>query len=58
MAASRYAIGGAPFIERTEGQIEQRRSGRVQDRDLDLPRRIVSRAECAEGRQPAHGRGR
>ena len=30
------------FIERTEGQIEERRSGRVQDRDLDLPRRTVS----------------
>ncbi len=42
MAASRYAIGGAAFMERTEGRIEQRRSGRVQDRDLDLPRRTVS----------------
>ena len=45
MAASRYAIGGTAFIERTEGQIEQRRSGRVQDRDLDLPRRTVSLEE-------------
>ncbi len=42
MAASRYAIGGTAFIERSEDQIEQRRSGRVQDRDLDLPRRTVS----------------
>ena len=39
MAASRYAIGGAAFMERTEGQIERRRSGRLQDQDLDLPRR-------------------
>jgi hypothetical protein len=38
MAASRYAIGGTAFVERTEERIEQRRSGRVQDRDLDLPR--------------------
>ena len=36
MAASRYAIGGAAFMERTEGQIERRRSGRLQDQDLDL----------------------
>jgi putative transposase len=42
MAASRYAIGGTTFIARSEAQIEQRRSGRVQDRDLDLPRRTVS----------------
>ncbi len=42
MAASRYAIGGAAFVERSEEQIEQRRSGRVQDQDLDLPRRTVS----------------
>ena len=42
MAANRYAIGGTAFIERTEEQIEERRSGRVQDRDLDLPRRTVS----------------
>ena len=28
---SRYAIGGAAFMERTEGQIERRRSGRLQD---------------------------
>jgi hypothetical protein len=41
MAASRYAIGGAEFIERTEAGIEQRRSGCLQDRDLDLPRWTV-----------------
>jgi hypothetical protein len=45
MAASRYAIGGTAFIERTEERIGQRRSGRVQDRDLDLPRRTVSLEE-------------
>jgi hypothetical protein len=37
MAASRYAIGGAAFTEKTEVRIEERRSGRVQDRDVDLP---------------------
>lgn len=42
MAASRYAIGGPAFVERTEERIEGRRSGRVQDRDLDLPRWTVS----------------
>jgi len=45
MAASRYAIGGAAFIDKTEARIEERRSGRVQDRDLDLPRRPVPLAE-------------
>ena len=45
MAASRYAIGGSAFIERTEERIEERRSGRVQDRDLDLPRWTVSLEE-------------
>jgi hypothetical protein len=48
MAASRYAIGGAGFIQRTEEQVEQRRSGRVQDEDLDLPRRTVSLEEIDE----------
>ncbi len=38
MAASRYAIGGTAFVEKTEPCIEERRSGRVQERDLDLPR--------------------
>ena len=38
MAASRYAIGGKVFIEQTEAHIAQRASGRLQDRDLDLPR--------------------
>ncbi len=42
MAASRYAIGGTAFLARTEEQVEQRRSGRVQDRDLDWPRRTVA----------------
>jgi len=42
MAASRYAIGGSAFIERTEERIGERRTGRVQDRDLDLPRWTVS----------------
>lgn len=41
MAASRYAIGGLAFVERTEARIEERRSGRLQDRDLDLPRWAV-----------------
>jgi hypothetical protein len=45
MAGSRYAIGGAEFVDRREERIEQRRSGRVQDQDLDLPRRTVSLAE-------------
>ncbi len=41
MAASRYAIGSAAFAEKTDACIEERRSGRVQDRDLDLPRWTV-----------------
>lgn len=41
MAASRYAIGGPAFIEKTEARIEGRRTGGVRDRDLDLPRSIV-----------------
>ena len=48
MAGSRSAIGGAEFVERTEERIEQRRSGRVQDQDLDLPRRTVSLEEIDE----------
>ena len=38
LGASRYAIGGGAFIEQTEARIAQRESGRLQDRDLDLPR--------------------
>jgi REP element-mobilizing transposase RayT len=41
MAASRYAIGGAEFVERTEKQVERRRSGRAQDEDLAFPRWTV-----------------
>ena len=45
MAASRYAIGGVPFVEQTERAIEKRRDGRVQNEDLDLPRWTVALAE-------------
>jgi hypothetical protein len=45
MAASRYAIGGAAFTEKTEVRIEERRSGRVQDQDVDLPRWTVALEE-------------
>ena len=45
MAASRYAIGGTAFTEKTEVGIEDRRSGRVQDRDVDLPRWTVALEE-------------
>ena len=41
MAASHDAIGGAAFTEQTEARIQRRRSGRVQDRDVDLPRWMV-----------------
>ena len=41
MAASRYAIGSSAFTEATEARIVGRRSNRVQDRDVDLPRRTV-----------------
>ena len=41
MAASRYAIGDAPFVDRMEKRVEGRRSGRVQDEDLALPRWTV-----------------
>ena len=45
MAASRYAIGRPAFTEQTEGRIEQRRTNRVQDEDLDLPRWTVDLEE-------------
>src|SRR5208337_645109 len=53
MAASRYAIGGVAFTEKTEARIEERRSGRVQDRDVDLPRWTVALEEidAAVGRR-------
>jgi hypothetical protein len=38
LAASRYAVGSAAFVERTERQLARRRSGRGRDRDLALPR--------------------
>jgi len=41
MAASRYAIGDAHFADRMEERVEMRRSGRVQDEDLALPRWTV-----------------
>jgi len=45
MAASRYAVGSPAFIDKTEARMEGRRSGRVQDRDLDLPRWTVPLSE-------------
>ena len=45
LAASRYAIGGVAFLERTEERIESRRSGRLQDADIDLPHFLVPLAE-------------
>ena len=42
-----YAIGPAAFGVQTEARIEQGRSGRVQDRDGDLPRRAVAVEEIA-----------
>jgi len=45
LAASRHAIGGSAFVERIGERIGERCSGRVQDRDLDLPRRTVSLPE-------------
>ncbi|MBN2579343.1 MAG: transposase [Pirellulales bacterium] len=41
MRASRHALGSPDFIARTEKQLEGRRSGRVQDADLALPRPTV-----------------
>ena len=38
LAANRYAIGSAAFIDTTEQRLAGRRSGRAQDRDLALPR--------------------
>ena len=48
MAASRYAIGGVPFVEKTENRVEQRCRGRVQDADLNLPQWTVAREEIDE----------
>jgi hypothetical protein len=53
MAASRYAIGGTAFADESEARIEQRRTGRTQDRDVDLPRWTVGLEEidAAVGRR-------
>ncbi|NLX98742.1 MAG: hypothetical protein GXY83_21495 [Rhodopirellula sp.] len=66
MAANRYAIGETTFLERTAEWIAQRRTGRLQDEDLDLPRRTVSLEEIDgavahhyrvdAGLRSAHGR--
>jgi len=45
LAASQFQIGGTTFLERTEERIERRRTGRLQDKDLDVPRRTVSLEE-------------
>jgi putative transposase len=42
MAASRYAIGGAGFVEESERRLAMRRSGTEADRDVDLPRATVA----------------
>ena len=41
MAASRFCIGSPAFAEATEAEMEGRRSNRLQDRDVDLPRPTV-----------------
>ena len=45
MSASRYAIGDDRFVERTEASVECRRTGGDADRDLLLPRRVLSIGE-------------
>jgi REP element-mobilizing transposase RayT len=45
MAASRHAIGTTGFVEKTEQTIELRREGRLQDKDIELPRRFRMKAE-------------
>ena len=37
MRANRYAIGDDTFVEGTEKRLQERRTGRVQDKDLALP---------------------
>jgi len=41
LRASRYAIGDKPFVEATEKRLRARRTGRVQDGDLALPRPTI-----------------
>ena len=48
MGASRYAIGDDRFLEQTEANIESRRTGGDADRDLALPRRVLSIKEIDE----------
>ena len=45
MSASRYAVGRPAFVEQTERAIDQRRGGRVQDEDVDLPQWTVALAD-------------
>jgi putative transposase len=42
LAANRYSIGSESFVEKTDERIERRRTGGIQDHDLDLPRRVVA----------------
>ena len=44
-AYGQHAIGGAAFTEKTEAAVEGRRSGGLQDRDVDLPRWTVALEE-------------
>jgi REP element-mobilizing transposase RayT len=48
MGGSRHAIGDDGFVERTEADIERRRTGGDADRDLALPRRVLSIEEIDE----------
>ncbi len=41
MRASRYAIGDNAFMEEAANRLEERRTGRVQDKDLALPAAVV-----------------
>ena len=48
MAASRHAIGSTRFIHQTERRLAGRRSGRLQDRDVALPRTTLDIARIDE----------
>jgi putative transposase len=66
LGASRFCIGDAAFVERTEQLLSRRRSGRAEDEDLVLPRSTVNLARIdalvaahygvAEEQMQAHGR--
>jgi hypothetical protein len=55
MRASRYAVGSERFVAKIEDELRGRRTGQPTDRDVQLPRKLLTPDEIARAVAEAYG---